>query len=329
MAGLLKKRRGEVSSVFLEEEKETELDRRVKKIKEYLPEVENVKEEPQPQPEETTGFVPKVREKARKKVERLTATASKEEKEVPFQPDMDHKAFEKDEGRKKRKTRNAAEEGEFDDEELDGKQPSPVKRRIVGIILSLCCVYMVFLIYGVVMTDFVFDSDGVVTPEIKTLQEVTAQHEFENVVAYYYRARMIYENCLTLDYRIAKGEEDPLAVSPDYEKMLDSIGKLSIDLQALTVDKSYTQIQEMLLAWVGTDIAVYCQNMASAISKNDSSAAEQAILGREVCYNDFAILTANIVSMGSTLKGVDISDIRDWSTEKYTREVLEGEMYNA
>ncbi len=85
--------------------------------------------------------------------------------------------------------------------------------------------------------------------------------------------------------------------------MLDTIGKLSIDLQALSVETEYSQIRNMLINWVGTDIAVYCQNMSASISQNNSEKAQQAILGREVCYNDMATLTTNMVSMGNAMVG--------------------------
>ncbi len=264
-----------------------------------------------------SGFTPKIRKKQKERksllepgVKRKTPPPNKEESAQEELTSMD---FDEDFAK-----------SETEKRELRAKQ----RRKFVSILLSLLCVYMVYLIYGAVVTDFSFDEKGLLAAETKTVDEIKEQRAFEEVASYYYRARSIYEDCLTLDYRIAQGRENPLVIAPEYDAMLDTIGKLSIDLQALSVETEYSQIRNMLINWVGTDIAVYCQNMSASISQNNSEKAQQAILGREVCYNDMATLTTNMVSMGSTIKGVDISPISDWSTDKFVADELEGGKYD-
>jgi len=39
-------------------------------------------------------------------------------------------------------------------------------------------------------------------------------------------------------------------------------------------------------------------------------------------YNDFSIITTNIITLGDGVYGAEISDIMKWSPEKYVRENL-------
>ena len=123
---------------------------------------------------------------------------------------------------------------------------------------------------------------------------------------------------------MAAGIEDPLLIAPEYEKLLERINELAIQCKAVSVSTQYIQLHTMLNIWITTDIAVYCQNMSAAISRNDETAANQALEYRTMAYNDFSVITANIAAMGAQVDGADIKDITDWSPEKYINEQIGG-----
>lgn len=199
--------------------------------------------------------------------------------------------------------------------------------RIRCVFLSVGCVYLVFLIYGLMITGYSYDDSGQVRPQIVRIQQLREKRAYEEILGYYLRARTLYEQVLSLDYRLGEGMEEEMLLGTEYESMLELVAKLSVDLEAATTDSRYGQLQKMLLAWTKDDIAVYLQNMAAAISQNNQEKGEHALTGRERVYKDFAIITENIVVLGHQIANIDISNLYEWSPERYVSEVLEGIPY--
>lgn len=333
MAGLLQKRREESSEAWEEKGK---LEERFESIRHDLNDDEKVVEKDESASSKTGGnesdemdTLNSLRENTGlgKKILRQKKREKRREKRSALYNEQQEDGLETDLKEKRDLLADEPEEDYGLENELREKKRKKL-RRMAGIALSLACAYLVYLIYGAVMTDFVFDSRGIPVAETQTIEDVSEEHAFNYVAGYYYRARSLYESVIRLDYRMSLGEEDPLVIAPEYEDLLDTVAKLVTDIKAMTVETKYTNIQEMLCNWVATDIAVYCQNMSDSISLNDAEKAEQALLGRDVIYSDFAAITANMVTMGQNIKGVSITDMSSWSMEKYVAEELEGGKYS-
>jgi hypothetical protein len=201
------------------------------------------------------------------------------------------------------------------------------KSRAAKILLTLMIamsVYLAWLIYGAIVTDYDYGADGKVAAQRMSVAEIAAAEEFKLLQSYYLRARDLYEEALTLDYRLACYPDEALLIAADYEAMLETTAKLAIDIGAAKFGASYGQFQKQILSWVQTDIAVYLQNISAAITQNDSEKANRAIISRDVMYNDFMLLSQNIAVFGRNTKGTSLGDIYEWSPEKFVREELEG-----
>lgn len=196
--------------------------------------------------------------------------------------------------------------------------------KIVQILLIIGCVYLIFLIYGAINTQYVYNAKGNVVAQPMSVKEIEAKNDYDKFAAQYRQARTLYEKVLLLDYRIGAGEEDPLTIAPEYEKLLDSVDKLSIQVQALELSSEYTQVLTMLTSWIQNDLAIYCQDMSKAISQNDSSAEETALEYKTIMYNDFSSITQNLVTIGKKTTGADYSDISKWSPEEYVQTQIGG-----
>lgn len=196
--------------------------------------------------------------------------------------------------------------------------------RIVNISLVLACVYVLFLIYGVLVTNYQYTDNGTIKAQRLTISEIKEKKNYETIYYQYLNCRSLYEEVLLLDYRLGKGEEDPLTLAPEYESLLDEVNNLSVKTDALEVDSQYSQIKSLLLNWIQNDIALYLQNMSSAISQNNAETANNALQDKDNVYSDFSIITQNIVAMGENVKGVDIVDVKEWTPEDYVDKEING-----
>lgn len=198
-----------------------------------------------------------------------------------------------------------------------------IAARAIQILLAVLSAYTVFLIYGLMVTEYEYDDAGNVRPKIVTVEEIENREIYEVIFRHYLQARILYEDVLRLDYKLSTGEESKL-VAMEYEELLDKVSNLTVAIDALSVGTKYGQFKTMLLEWVKTDTAVYLQNMSASILQNDEEKANEALACREQMYNDFLILTENMAVLGESVPGVDLRTLYTWSPEQFISEVLEG-----
>ena len=199
-------------------------------------------------------------------------------------------------------------------------------RKILGKFLQLLtivgCLYLVFLIFGALNTEYTYNSRGEIVPVVLSVDEIRELEEFRTMNSQYIQARTLYEQTLLLDYRLGMGAEDPLLIAPEYEKLLESVSSLSVQIGAITVPARYVQPMNMLLSWVQNDIALYCQFISRAISQNSVTDMNQAIHYRDAMYENFKQITQVVATLASRISGIDVSDLMSWSPEgwleKYT-----------
>ena len=201
--------------------------------------------------------------------------------------------------------------------------------KIIKTVMLVSCVYIIFLIYGVLMTDFVYDSQGTVVPQVLSIEEIEEKKKFQLILAQYQKCRMLYENTLMIDYRLQQGIEDPLQLATEYEKLIkdpsnvNNMENLYQKTRAMVIDTKYTQVRELMLAWLD-DEGNYLSSMSAAITNNDETTKQAALAYRDEVYNKFYILTQNIVSLGSNVSGIDMYDIEEWSPSGYIEKTING-----
>jgi hypothetical protein len=195
------------------------------------------------------------------------------------------------------------------------------KGRFVRVFQKVCilfCVYMLFLISGVAVTQYTYNPlTGELTAQRMSVEELNDQGEFRRLHAFYIRARNLYEDVLALDYRLANNPDRALLIASEYEFLLDDVSRLVVDINASSFSPKYNQLYRQLLQWVQTDVAVYIQNVSMAVANNDEERAMNAMFAREVVYNNFLMITENLETFGRGIKGVELGDIYEWSPERY------------
>lgn len=196
--------------------------------------------------------------------------------------------------------------------------------RIINFILIAGCIYLLVLIFGAAVTKYQYNSDGKAVPEKMSVDDIRQKHNFDTILTQYEYCRTLYEKTLLLDYRVAQGQEDTLEIAPEYEALLDDVQNLSVKTDAISVDTKYDQVKSMMVNWIKNDIAVYLQNISAAISENNTEKANNALQDKDRVYDDFSLITQNIVALGSSISGADLTDIKSWTPEDYVDQEING-----
>lgn len=194
------------------------------------------------------------------------------------------------------------------------------------IFFVIASLYMVLLIYGTIITKYQYDKNGQVHPVRMTASDLEKYNEFKTMQNYYTEARRIYEEVLLLDYRLSTGEEDSLILATEYQAITDDIDKLGRQIKAENVRSEYTNLMTLEKQWIVGDygIGIYCDKMSSAITMNNQADANAALVIRSQMQADWRQLTQNMVVIGSTVKGADVSELSEWSEEQYIHDTVFG-----
>ena len=247
--------------------------------------------------------------------------------------DKEKKGLDEEERRIKEASLDAADEElqEFEKrlarEEMEGLHSEKRETRIGRItacILVALCVYMITLIYGIFVTDFHYGETLNIEPVILSIEEIKARNRFNNLLNIYRQGRDLYEDILTLDYRMAQGIEEYATIATDYQGQIKKISSLMSTIEAAPISDEYKQIQGMIYNWVKEECGTYCDDMSYAILQNSEEASAEATMLRENMRADFAGITSNMVTIGSQVKGVDVSDLVEWSPEGFIAKAIEG-----
>lgn len=196
--------------------------------------------------------------------------------------------------------------------------------KIINFVLIAGCIYLLVLIFGAAVTKYQYNSDGKAVPEKMSVDDIRQKHNFDTILTQYEYCRSLYEKILLLDYRVAQGQEDTLEIAPEYEALLDDVQNLSVKTDAISVDTKYDQVKSMMVNWIKNDIAVYLQNISAAISENNTEKANNALQDKDRVYDDFSLITQNIVALGSSISGADLTDIKSWTPEDYIDQQING-----
>ncbi len=210
-----------------------------------------------------------------------------------------------------------------DDAEIKIKRQRFIKRVsiIARILLIVVSVYLCFLIYGLANTDFIYDENGKVAPEVLTVSDIRDLKEYEQIQAYYLRARIIYEDILRLEYKLSLNPESALQIAMDCTKELEVVDKYLTDINGAEYDSKYYKLYENMANWAKVDVALYLQYVSEALTSNDAEAEKNALTFRDNMYNDFASISKNTASLAIATKGAENIGIYEWSPESFIESI--------
>ena len=235
--------------------------------------------------------------------------------------------FDEDEEIKKAKQESALKE-----EKLKKERKYQIRNKIISSLISLACVYLIFLIFGCLCTNYYYNDDGSIVPEVLSVSDVKEKKEFEKLYYQYINVMTIYKKILVLDYRVANNVTgDYITIANEYEALIKEIQDVTYKTKALTVDAKYEQLKNMLYILLYSEdnssysnFNSYCSAMSVALTENSENAANTAIAAREDIYNSFSLITSNILEAGNGLNGIDMTEIKEFNPDTYADEKIKG-----
>lgn len=207
---------------------------------------------------------------------------------------------------------------------LQAMKEMSTKQKRKLIIFSILIAYGIFLIYGVANSDFIINEDGLTMPVAKSQEDVKDMKEYKLIKSYYTDAQNKYKEILNTDIALAQNPNSQKVIATRYEGYISFFDNFITQLNGVEISEKYAYVKEGLISWATNDIGPYLLNIGNGISMNNEESKTKALEDRLRCINDFNIITENMVSVSSTIKGADVNGL-DFNPEKYYVQQMGGE----
>lgn len=219
-------------------------------------------------------------------------------------------------------------------EEIEKMKTGVKKQKIKKIIsktkwygLIIGAAYIIFLVFGAIVTQFEYDRNGNITPIKMSYSDIKNKDKYNDILKYYKELRKLYEKSLTYDYQLSIDSSVSLSLASKYNGLITDTDTIYVKVKGMSVDSSYEVLHNMMIAWMER-YELYLKHMGTALSSNDNTSASQALQDREVVYQQFMNITKNIIAIGKSVKGVKtgtLEALSEWSPDKFISEELKKE----
>lgn len=212
-------------------------------------------------------------------------------------------------------------------------------RKIGTIALIIACVYIIFLIYGVFCTSFMYDKSGSIHPQVLTVSQIKDKKTFDGVMIYYNDCKLMYKEILKADYNASltvgdNAEYTQAEVSKQYSDLLKTsktinAEKLASRLHAAADDSrfgAYTPVLGAMYQWANNYVPQYLTDAAKYLTGQNTSELSNTVISLQTVLNDkFTAFTQTMAGYAEGKAGVDISELQ-WNPTTYYKQLQEGKV---
>ena len=186
----------------------------------------------------------------------------------------------------------------------------------VKVLLILCIVYVLYLILGILTTEFYTDRDGkkkAVKGDIETLED---REDYDNLTDYISQVRDIIRDITIIDIKTANEETSYGQAAVQYEAILnDQVDLIIPRLKTVNVQTRNEHIKQDIQVILSNDIAFYLQLMVKGLKAQDMTSVNEAVKWKESMMQTYGSIDKNIRELAEKLHREE-SDFFNWELEK-------------
>ena len=182
--------------------------------------------------------------------------------------------------------------------------------------LVAACLYVVFLIVGIVKTQYYEDTDNVRHAVVADYSMLKTRDDYLLIKKDFQEIRSLFVDIYIIDMKLSNGTLKNFDAGILYKKILDEkVDVIIPKLSALDVAAEQGIIKQALINIVSNDIAVYLQKIIQSISGNDQAALEEALHWHEKMFESYKNLEIEVERLREKVRSKDASYL-DWNFEE-------------
>lgn len=209
------------------------------------------------------------------------------------------------------------------------KRNKKIKSVIEIVAFILVTSYLFILLIGIFTTQHYVDENNQVQLIVADIDAIKDRSDFNEIKDMMEEVRSILVDVTILDIKVANEDITYTEAAGQYTALLDDIDVLIPKVQAMDLESNNLLIQQSIESILSNDIAIYLQNISSALTTSDSSTLSTALQWRESIWQSYDDLDYQIGILASNLHKEDDEyfawDLETAVTEKDPTAILKNE----
>ncbi len=191
-----------------------------------------------------------------------------------------------------------------------------IKKHWLKSLLITLCVYFIFVLFGMLITDYYIDENGYRQPIKASFSYLEQREDYKQLYRQYSEICDLMVDITVVDIHLANKKYTDMESVTYYTKLLNErVDILIPKITALEMGEEQTVIQETMNTLLSNDTAVYLQKIIEGLRSGNSETIQTALVWRDKAFSSFEVLRTDMSNLARRVKA-DYKSIDEWKLDK-------------
>ena len=180
-------------------------------------------------------------------------------------------------------------------------------------LIILLCVYFVFLLFGMLVSDYYVDENGVRQPIILSFAYLENRKDYRELRRRYDAVSELIVDITVIDIHVANEDITNMEAVTQYLALLnEKVDVMIPKITAMELSEEQIILQQSMEMLLSNDIAVYLQKMIDGLKTGNADSIETAMIWRDKYLSSFDVIRGDMALLCERIK-VDATSIEKWN----------------
>ncbi len=193
-----------------------------------------------------------------------------------------------------------------------GRIKASVKMHWLKSLLITLCLYLVFVLFGMLITDYYIDENGYRQPIEANFAYLEQREDYRELKKQYDQICDLMVDITVIDIHFANKDYTDMEAVTYYTKILNErVDILIPKITALELGEEQAVVQQTMETLLSNDCAVYLQKIVEGLRAGNADTVKTALVWRDKAFSSFEILRGDMSNLARRVKA-DYRSIDDW-----------------
>lgn len=194
-----------------------------------------------------------------------------------------------------------------------GKFVRVIKKHWLKTLLILLCVYLSFFLFGMLVSDYYVDENGVRQPIVLSMDYLADREDYMELRSHYDAIEELVVDITIIDIHLANEDITTMEAATQYTALLNERVDIMIPkITAMELGDEQAVLQQSMETILSNDIAVYLQKMVDGLKTGNGDSINTAMVWRDKFLASFNVIRGDMANLCERVK-FDSADLREWN----------------
>lgn len=194
-----------------------------------------------------------------------------------------------------------------------GKLKAAVKKHWLKTLLIVICLYIAFVIFGMLCTEYYIDDSGYRQPIEVNFSYLEEREDYRELKKQFDGISELMVDITIIDIHLSNEEYTNMEAVTYYTKVLNEQVDIMIPkITALELGQEQAVMQETMETLLSNDIAVYLQKIVEGLRTGNADSIQTSLIWRDKAFSSFEVLKTDMINLAKRVKS-DYRSIEEWN----------------